>query len=177
MSSHDPAAAGITLRLLTGADADAIEAEHTPEHDAYSWFGLRRPGRLRHRVEASADITDEHGSVAIARTTGHLLGEVSWRRISTGPTPASFCWELGIYVLRAERGQGAGSEGQRLAAAYLFDTSLAQRVQASTDVGNVAEQRALENAGFTREGILRGYQYRFGSWHDMVIFSKVRSDP
>jgi RimJ/RimL family protein N-acetyltransferase len=168
--------ARVVLRLLSGADADAIEAEHTPELNAYSWFGVKRPGGLRHRVEAAEDITEEHGSFAISRPTGHLLGEVSWRHIDTGPGGANFCWELGIYVLRAERGQGAGSEGQRLLATYLFETTLAERVQASTDAENVAEQRALEKAGFTREGVLRSYQYRAGVWHDMVIYSKLRGD-
>jgi RimJ/RimL family protein N-acetyltransferase len=176
MTTHD-APAPVTLRLLTGADADVIEREHTAELDPYGWFGVRRPGRLRHRIETSEDITGDSGILAIARTTGHLLGEVSWRRIATGPTPASFCWEIGVYVVRAERGRGAGSAGQRLAAAYLFETSLASRVQALTDVDNIAEQRALEKAGFTREGTMRGYQYRFGAWHDVCVYSTLRTDP
>jgi RimJ/RimL family protein N-acetyltransferase len=169
-------AQAVTLRLLTGADADAIEAEHTPDLDAYNWFGARRPGRLRRSIEAAEDIDDDGGSFAISRPTGHLLGEISWRRVSTGPGPASSCWDIGIYVLVAERGSGAGSEAQRLMAAYLFDTTLAERVQASTDISNVAEQRALEKAGFTREGVLRASQYRFGAWHDMVSYSKLRGD-
>jgi RimJ/RimL family protein N-acetyltransferase len=167
----------VRLRLLSPADADAIEAEHTPELNAYSWFGVRRPGLLRHRVETGEDITEQGGHFAISESSGRLLGEVSWRRISSGPGSASFCWEIGIYVLRTERCLGAGSAAQRLLAAYLFDTSLAQRVQASTDVSNVAEQRALEKAGFAREGVLRGFQYRFGGWHDMVSYSKVRGEP
>jgi aminoglycoside 6'-N-acetyltransferase len=166
----------VTLRLLTGADADAIEAEHTPDLNAYNWFGVRRPGGLRRRIEAGEDLTDDGGSFAIGRRAGHLLGDISWRRLATGPGPASFCWEIGIYVLAAERGRGVGSQAQRLLAAYLFDTTLAVRVQASTDITNLAEQRALEKAGFTREGVLRKVQYRFGAWHDDVIYSKLRGD-
>jgi aminoglycoside 6'-N-acetyltransferase len=166
----------VTLRLLTGADADAIEAEHTPDLNAYNWFGVRRPGGLRRRIEAGEDLTDNGGSFAIGRRAGHLLGDISWRRLATGPGPASFCWEIGIYVLAAERGRGVGSQAQRLLAAYLFDTTLAVRVQASTDITNLAEQRALEKAGFTREGVLRKVQYRFGAWHDDVIYSKLRGD-
>ncbi len=196
------------LRLLTPAEADAIDAEHTPEQNGYSWFGARRPGALRRRVESGQDLAPDHGNFAISENVGsaisenvgsaisenvgsaisenvgsaisddagRLLGEISWRRIQTGPTPHSFCWELGLYVLLAERGRGAGTEAQRLMAAYLFDTTLAQRVQASTDVTNLAEQRALQKAGFTREGILRGIQFRFGEWHDMVSYSKLRGE-
>lgn len=51
------------------------------------------------------------------------------------------------------------------------------RVEASTDVTNLPEQRALGKAGFTREGVLRGAQWRLGAWHDMVLFSRLRADP
>ena len=50
------------------------------------------------------------------------------------------------------------------------------RVQASTDLENVAEQRALERAGFVREGLLRGAQWRLGAFHDLVGHSRLRTD-
>jgi RimJ/RimL family protein N-acetyltransferase len=43
-------------------------------------------------------------------------------------------------------------------------------------VQNVAEQRALERAGFTREGILRHTQLRAGRWRDNVIYSILRAE-
>jgi aminoglycoside 6'-N-acetyltransferase len=63
-----------------------------------------------------------------------------------------------------------------LLADHLFAHTPAQRVQASTDITNVAEQRALDGAGFTREGILRSAQWRLGTWHDLVLYSRLRSD-
>jgi RimJ/RimL family protein N-acetyltransferase len=44
------------------------------------------------------------------------------------------------------------------------------------DATNVAEQRALEKAGFTREGILRGTTFRQGRWHDQVMYSVLREE-
>ena len=79
-------------------------------------------------------------------------------------------------ITAAARGQGIGSQAQRLIAEYLFEQTLVHRIEASTDVTNIAEQRALERAGFTREGILRGAQFRLGQWHDMVSYSKLRTD-
>ena len=61
-------------------------------------------------------------------------------------------------------------------ARYLFDTYTVERVEASTDVENTGEQRALERAGFTREGILRHAQWRAGAWHDLVLYSKLRGE-
>ena len=47
-------------------------------------------------------------------------------------------------------------------------------VEASTDITNGAERRALEKAGFTCDGVLRKAQWRNGDWHDLVVFSKLR---
>ena len=72
------------------------------------------------------------------------------------------------------RGLGYGTEAQRLLADYLFVNTEVNRVEASTDVQNFAEQRALEKAGFTRDGVLRGAQYRAGGWHDLAVYSILR---
>ena len=66
---------------------------------------------------------------------------------------------------------------RRALAAELFATTDVHRVEASTDVENVAEQRALEKAGFVREGIQRGAQFRAGGRHDLVTYSRLRTDP
>jgi RimJ/RimL family protein N-acetyltransferase len=52
-----------------------------------------------------------------------------------------------------------------------------ERLEASTDVDNLAEQRALERAGFTREAVLRHAQFRDGGFHDLVLYSRLRGDP
>ena len=50
------------------------------------------------------------------------------------------------------------------------------RVEAQTDVDNIAEQRSLEKAGFVREGTARGSQFRAGAYHDLVTYSILRDD-
>ena len=100
-----------------------------------------------------------------------------WHRVTYGPNPESGAWNVGIDIIPDARGQGYGSEAQRLLAAWLFEHTDAHRVEASTDVENVAEQRALEKAGFTREGIARGAQFRAGRHRDLVVFAKLRDDP
>ena len=51
------------------------------------------------------------------------------------------------------------------------------RVQASTDVANIAEQRSLERAGFVREGVARGSQVRADGRHDLVLYSCLPGEP
>lgn len=80
------------------------------------------------------------------------------------------------FLLPSERGRGCGTEAQRLLAAHLFVTIDVQRVQAGTGVENMAEQRALEKAGFVREDVLRSAQFRGATYHDMVSHSRIRTD-
>ncbi|WP_199509482.1 GNAT family N-acetyltransferase [Nucisporomicrobium flavum] len=42
---------------------------------------------------------------------------------------------------------------------------------------NLAAQRVLEKAGVQREGVARHAQFRRGTWHDMVVYSRLRGDP
>ena len=50
------------------------------------------------------------------------------------------------------------------------------RIEAQTDVDNIAEQRSLEKAGFVREGTARGAQFRAGAYHDLVTYSILRGE-
>lgn len=59
---------------------------------------------------------------------------------------------------------------------YLFAHTTVYRIEASTEVGNIAEQRTLEKAGFTREGVMRGIGWRDGAWRDDVLYSILRTD-
>jgi RimJ/RimL family protein N-acetyltransferase len=90
--------------------------------------------------------------------------------------PSTHCWNLGVIVAPEARGQGYGTEGQRLLVRYLFSHTQLNRIEAETDIGNLAEQRALEKAGFTREGVRRGVSFRAGQWRDGVLYGIVRAD-
>jgi len=59
---------------------------------------------------------------------------------------------------------------------YLFSTTTAHRIQAGTEVENIAERGALERVGFQLEGIQRGSGFRDGHWRDGVIYSILRTD-
>lgn len=46
-------------------------------------------------------------------------------------------------------------------------------MEASTDITNIAEQRALAKAGFEFEGILRQAQLRASGRHDLQVWSYI----
>jgi len=107
---------------------------------------------------------------------GEVVGDVSWRPVWFGPTHGSRSWEIGIALAPSARGRGIGTAAQRLLVEHLFDTTDVYRIQASTDIENLAEQRALERAGFVREGVLRQCQVRADGRHDLILFSRLRDD-
>jgi RimJ/RimL family protein N-acetyltransferase len=63
------------------------------------------------------------------------------------------------------------------AAAPLNQSRAAHRIQAITNIDNLAEQRALERIGFRREGVMRGLAFDGGRWHDGVLYARLRDDP
>ncbi len=129
-------------------------------------------------VTASA-VAPPPGVHRLAVTDGddRLLGSVGWRPVTYGPNAGSQALEIGISLHETARGRGHGTRAQRMLAEQLFVTTAVCRVQASTDVDNLPEQRALERAGFRREGVLRSAQWRRGAFHDLVSYSRLRSDP
>lgn len=169
----------VRLRDATLDDADLLASWETPEmRGAFNDFDLP-PGPSLHDVLAKGPLRNErNGTLIVERIAdGKAVGTVSWHQVGYGPTEASRAWNIGIALIPDARGQGLGPEAQRLLAAELFATTDVDRVEASPDVENVAEQRALEKAGFVREGIQRGAQYRAGARHDLVTYSRLRSDP
>lgn len=104
------------------------------------------------------------------------VGSVSWIQIPYGPNVKSLAWSIGVTIHPDHRRRHFAAAAQRRLAQRLLATSAANRVQADTDPLNVAEQRALLRAGFTREATARGAQWRGGTWHDRVVYSVLRSE-
>jgi len=170
----------LRLRPVTRDDLDYLVAKQTPEITGpYNWFGFRSEAEIVARFEEDGFLGDFYGKliVEVDGAEGPVaIGDVSWHAVDHGPPPASRCWNIGITLDPQWRGRGHGGRAQRLLAEHLFATTVVERVEASTDVGNTAERRALERAGFTYEGTLRRAQFRAGAWHDMALYSLVRGE-
>jgi RimJ/RimL family protein N-acetyltransferase len=166
----------IRLRPVVESDLPLLERIYDDPVDAseFGFSGYNNPGHIRKRFEEGF-ISTNGGKLAIVRdATDVFVGDVGWHRVITGPNSAT--WNIGIGILAKERGKGYGTRAQRLLVEYLFSHTLFYRIEAGTEVGNIAEQRALEKAGFTREGVIRGASFRAGAWRDMVSYSITRAD-
>ncbi|MFG1805497.1 GNAT family N-acetyltransferase [Streptomyces sp. NPDC049040] len=139
----------------------------------FQWFGWQDPARMSRNWAENGMLGPDGGRLAVVDGTG-LLGLVSWRKIETAG--ASHFWNIGIILFPEARGRGVGTEAQRLLVRYLFAHTPVMRIEADTEVDNIAEQRSLEKAGFTREGVLRSVVFRDGAWRDGIIYGIVRGD-
>jgi RimJ/RimL family protein N-acetyltransferase len=180
VETDDPSTVGqlVRLRQATADDADLLERWQSVEYKGeFNDFGMQgRP--LGAAIQETGLISAQGGTLIVELlTNGNPIGTVSWRVVRYGPNPESAGWNIGISLIPEERGHGFGSEAQRLLSDHLFVTTPVNRIEAATDVDNVAEQRALEKAGFRHEGALRGAQYRAGRWRDLIMFARVRGTP
>jgi RimJ/RimL family protein N-acetyltransferase len=166
----------VRLRPVAEEDLDLLEHLHgdPAELGELGFFGYRDPGQLRRQWAEHGFLSAQGGRLTIAGEDDRFVGEVQWHEVLQGP--ASPCWNIGVSLLTAERGKGYGKQAQRQLVEYLFAHTKANRIEASTEVANIAEQRALEWAGFTREGVLRGACFRAGAWRDMVMYSVLRAE-
>lgn len=101
------------------------------------------------------------------------VGAVSWH-LPADRAPG--IWILGSWLLPEHRGRGVGTAAHRLLVDYLFAHTPAHRLEATTEPGNAAEQRALEARRFRREGGIRQNAVRRGQWQDSVLYGLLRDD-
>ena len=163
-------APGVVLRFPALDDVDAIlpaftdaelrEAGNLPAFNREQLLAslqdlpeLAKSGRLLALAAAEA----ETGEIIGGATLHHLDSE---RRIV----------EIGYFVLPAARGRGVATTIARMLAEHAFSLGI-ERVAAYVNVGNAASERVLEQAGFTREGVVRSMPKPDGRRVDKTLFS------
>ena len=169
----------VRLRPVEGPDLGFLERGSTDPalSEPFEWHGCRDPTVHRRRWEQDHYLGQQDSMLVVALPDEDraFAGFVVWHGVVL-PGPV-VCYNIGILLLPERRGQGLGSAAQCLLADYLFSTTLANRVEAGTEAENIAEQRALEKAGFQKEGLHRGRGFRAGRMVDGLTYARLRSDP
>ena len=161
---HTPRRAPDILILEVDESMPLPRPERLTEFEDWGAFDPRaRPTEMLHWLIVLAD----DDTVAV----GSLSAHPSYY----GPTMGSRAMNIGVSVLESYRGCGIASIAQRLLAEELHSRGVV-RVEASTDVRNLAEQRALARAGFRLEGVMRRAQGRRDGVHDLQLWSHVAPD-
>ena len=112
---------------------------------------------------------------AIREPAGYLIGAIG----IMGDLPAnSQSAEFGYWLAKSYRGRGLMTRAISAFANYAFQELGLNRLYAKPFTLNVASQRALEKAGFQREGLLRRHFLKNGVYLDAFIygFSQTKRD-
>jgi len=158
----------VTLRPYTNAD-HGLQARAESEFDDFGPAGIDPT-----RTLPSSSLDAPGGLIVCEDGTG--VGSVSWHFPQWGPNAGSRCVMIGITLVTSARGRGIGTAAQRLLVELFFEHTRLHRVEAATEATNLAEQRSLEKAGFTREGVIRQSMWRRGAFRDTVLYSRLRTD-
>jgi RimJ/RimL family protein N-acetyltransferase len=167
--------ATVRLRPYRAEDAARFDAE-PQEPGSFEFFGWHGSEDRRRAFAQNGLLGEDRGSLVVEVDGVGAVGDVGWVPVFHGPPPNNFALNIGIGLFAEHRGRGWGTTAQRLLAEHLFAYTRFERLEATTDVLNIAEQRSLEKAGFLREGVLRHTQWRAGAFHDTVIYSRLRGD-
>ena len=138
------------------------------------WAGFRDAQAPARRFAEDGFLGTDDGRLMV-RSDDETAGLVSWRTGSFDGRTSY--WEIGIALLPEYRGRGIGWRAQALLTDYLFHHTPVQRIQVATHPENLAEQKALEKAGFTLEGVIRACEFRAGKYRDGYLYSRLRDDP
>lgn len=84
--------------------------------------------------------------------------------------PAGRQLEIGYALVPSERGKGYCTEAIRAIVDYLFLSKDIPRIQACTS------QKALEKAGFKKEGVTRKNFFNSGKWTDDCLYRILREE-
>jgi RimJ/RimL family protein N-acetyltransferase len=144
----------VRLRLPTVEDIDGLMPAFTdPE--------LREAGNLPDFSRAEMEATLPHLPALVASgrlmpmtaldaATGDVVGGGTLHHLDADRAIV----EIGYWVLRDAQRRGIATRIARLLAEHAFGLGV-MRVAAYVNVGNVASERVLERAGYTREGVVR----------------------
>ncbi|MFE1290595.1 GNAT family N-acetyltransferase [Streptomyces sp. NPDC058751] len=165
----------VHLRAFTEGDLPFLDRLCT-DPDAlgeFEWPGFGDPRARRKRWEADGYISADSTAVAIARADNTVVGIATWKPRGF---PSGVTYEIGVGVVPEHRSQGVGTAAQRLLVDYLLDHTTANRIEALTNGGNLAEQKALERLGFRQEGVMRGRSFQHGNYVDVLVYGLLRAE-
>jgi RimJ/RimL family protein N-acetyltransferase len=166
----------VRLRPVAEDDLEIFRRFATePDLIGLDWAGFKDAQAAVRRFAVDGHLGADDGRLMVDVGADGAAGFVSYIAGLYGGMAKH--WEIGIALLPEWRGRGIGWRAQAMMCDYLFHHTPAQRIQAGTHPENIAEQRSLEKAGFTLEGVVRACEFRAGAWRDGYLYSRLRSDP
>ncbi|SDJ46441.1 GNAT family N-acetyltransferase [Nonomuraea jiangxiensis] len=180
MIDEVPLSGGVTLRLITEQDADALADAYVRNRDHLLPWEPRRPADFftpQGQADRLKDVLDQYArgqAVPWALADGDLVvGRVTLNTIVRGPFLNA---DLGYWVDGGYTGRGLATEAV-VAVCRIADEILGlHRIAASTLLHNESSQSVLRRTGFELVGTAPNYLEIDGRWQDCRIYQRILND-
>ncbi|MEU7338520.1 MULTISPECIES: GNAT family protein [unclassified Streptomyces] len=165
-----------SIRLVEPSDGPALAALLSRDRQTYArWLPARPPEYYTPEGQTSvvASLLASHGQglawPGVVVADGAVIGQVSISSILRGPFQKGF---LGYWVSSSHQGLGHTSRAVGLALRIAEDELDLHRLEAHTQLENLASQAVLRKHGFSSWGIAHDHFYADGGWHDEVFWER-----
>ena len=165
----------VTLRLVRESDLPTLYDPLASIETRGDYFpsNLTSESSLRAGFSENGFWGPKNGMLLITDHSDEILGEIEFYSI----TSYMHGFELSYQLFGSQHaGKGYTSEAVRLLADHLFDGRRINRLQLNIHPENLASKRVAEKAGFTFESIMRECWFHRGEYHDLEIWSLIRSE-
>jgi len=157
----------VNLRIMEREDLAVLQEWDNDSEFMGEYEPLRQETKTE--LEKTYDSLKDAQWFFVQKKDGTKIGYVA-HFLASGET------ELGYFIVPNERSKGYVSEAIEIMVDYLFLSRDVVRIQAKADPENTASWKALEKAGFKREGVLRKTFYCRGKWRDDCLYSVLREE-
>jgi [ribosomal protein S5]-alanine N-acetyltransferase len=159
-----------SIRPLTSEDAGELAALLVENREFLAPFEPDRDERY-YTVEGQRERIESGEQQAFVILDGdRIAGIVALSHIARGPFQSA---NLGYWVAQDVTGRGLATKAVGEVIEVAFGELGLHRLEAGTQVDNVASRRVLEKNGFEPIGIARAYLRIAGEWRDHILFQRT----
>ncbi|QES48325.1 N-acetyltransferase [Streptomyces venezuelae] len=165
-----------SIRLIEASDARALAGLLSRDRPAYArWLPERPDGFYTPDGQAAAieSLLASHDKglawPGVVVSDGTVIGQVTIGSILRGPFQKGF---LGYWVSARHQGLGHTSRAVGLVLRIAEEELNLHRLEAHTQLENLASQAILRKAGFRSWGIAHEHFYADGAWRDEIFWER-----
>lgn len=159
------------------AELRALSRAHlTPWEPLWARDELTRSNYRRRLRQYHRELRDDQGYAFLVfqEPDSKLIGGLNLSNVRRGVAQTA---SVGYWVGAPYAGRGLMTDAVRATVRFAFGALRLNRLEAACLPTNVASQRVLEKAGFTREGRARRYLKINDQWQDHDLFALLQDDP
>jgi len=160
----------VTIRPLNSEDAGELAALLVANREFLAPFEPDRDESF-YTVEAQRERIENLETADFAILDGsRIAGALTLSNLVRGPLQSA---NLGYWVAQADNRRGLATRAVAEAIEIAFGDLGLHRLEAGTQVDNLASRRVLEKNGFEPIGLARNYLYIAGEWRDHLLFQRT----